>query len=167
VTRSNFRIPRVAAAALVLGGGACGGSKAGAPPEETHGINTSAARIRAISRAGCEAEQRCEPADFSDSYTSLNECVEWRVDAFPLSGQSGEEVRKCQDAVLDLAICESKAECESEGECWEFYETYVELCKRFDADDDDELSSARHVLRAFRIPRWGAVPASHFRPLAG
>jgi hypothetical protein len=154
VTRSNFRIPRVAAAALVLGGGACGGSKAATPPEDTNGINTSGARIRAISRAGCEAEQRCEPADFADSYTSLNECTEWRVDTFPLSGQSGEEVRKCQDAVLDLAVCESNVECESDLECWEFYETYVELCKSFDTDeDDDERSSDRHVLRGFRIPR--------------
>jgi hypothetical protein len=159
MTSSKFRIPRVAAAALMLGGVACDGSKDGT--DSSQGVNTSSARIRSVGRSVCEAEQRCNAADFSDSYTSVEDCTEQRTDTFPLAGQSGEDVRKCQDAILDLGVCEAHEEC-VEGElddleCLDLYVTYVQLCEVFDTDGEGEVDSSfgrnHQLLRPFRIPR--------------
>lgn len=158
MTRSNFRIPCITTAALVLGGGACGGSKASTSAEGARGVDTSSERIRAVAREICESEQRCTPADFSDSYTSVDNCVETQVESFPLSGRSGEDVQKCQDALLDLAVCYADAACDAEDEeiddaCGDLYETYADLCAGFGIVEEVDDFSRTQPSRRFRIPR--------------
>jgi hypothetical protein len=119
------------AAVLFLGCGACGDPQASTPGGSTDGIDTSTARIRAVSRAVCEETQRCNPGHFAQ-YTGLDDCVSQRVAIFPLAGMSGDDVTKCQDATLDLAACMAELSCaprrEQEEVCGDFYTKMRTLC---------------------------------------
>jgi hypothetical protein len=147
VTKTKLCSPAVAV--LILGCAACGDSQENTPGGSTDGIDTSTARVRAISHAICQEVQRCNPAIFA-MYAGLDECVSRRVAALPLAGLSGEDVQRCQDAALDLGACLTQLSCttakEQEEVCGDFHGRSKALCAEvvIDGENSDASLQSQH-----------------------
>jgi hypothetical protein len=98
-------------------------------------------RILAVSTAVSEETQRCNPTELSKLHGSVDVCIAHRAEKFPLAGQSGEDVLKCQDAVLDFAACMADLSCapreEQQAMCGALYNATHELCARFNTEQSD------------------------------
>lgn len=154
---SKLRIPRLAVAALVLGG-ACDndgdGGKSGAA-----GTNTSDARIDKLASRYCDLYAECYPEDFQDSYDDKPDCV--RTIRRDFQSYEDDYGVTCADAVLDLAECDlSASTCESDpdrfdAKCDALLAKAESACPELDIKGDDEelTQSSRPKRRSLRIPR--------------
>jgi len=163
LSESKFRIPHVAAATLLLGGAACGDDGGGTPGGSTSGVNTSSSRIRSVAASLCKQTKQCEPDDFYSNYDDVADCTQQLVDDFPLAGESGDDVKNCQDALLDFYACLAQLSCDTTdaqamAKCGDFYTSYDTLCGPL-VDSyayDGVYSGGNSPLRSkrrFRIPR--------------
>jgi hypothetical protein len=131
----KHRIPQMAAAALLLGGPACGDSNGGGTPGgSTSGVSVSSSRVEEIAKATCSQYKKCETSDFNDEFDSLADCTATYVDALDTSGDLSSEQKKCLDAFLDLYACVSTLSCtdladeDPDGKCDGPVQRYAELC---------------------------------------
>lgn len=137
-------------------GGACGddkddkgGSSSGGSDS---GIDTSASRIAAVSRALCQQYAECYADGFKEYYDSIDDCVRSYQEDVPTI--ETDEDKACLDALLDFYSCYAELGCDAEDEpaCDELDEKSDELCP------DDFLEarvqkSSRAGRGRFRIPR--------------
>ncbi len=143
---SKRSIPRFALATLTLGG-ACsdgGGGKSVRPdslqPPRTEATTTSRDDV---ATASCELTRECAPADFRESYTSIDECAQafssWVDDA-----AKGDQA--CENAILDYYGCFAELGCEAieSGEddavaaCDDQYSKLLDLCEIEEEDYVEE-----------------------------
>jgi hypothetical protein len=172
VSVAKFRIPRIAAAALVLGSTACGDDDGGPPGGSSAGVNVSRSRVRAIGRAICKQDAACrdDSEDYGDygdyGEPTVDECTSELVDDF--FSEFGEllddsDGKKCLDSLLDAYSCYATLSCASREaddleKCGAAFETYYALCDGLIGSSDysyDFSSSGRRqrVKRGLRIPR--------------
>ncbi len=137
-------IPRLALAALTLGG-ACGGDGKNSGNDaakndalEPAGQDATATRTDIVTKALCETSRQCAPADFKETYTSLDDCAKSLNDFFD-DVVKDDEV--CKDALLDYYGCIAKLSCEAGADdqsdelagCETLYDKADEVC---DLEDD-------------------------------
>lgn len=159
---STFRIPRVTAAVLLLGG-ACGGDGDGdgKPGGDGDGdamssgdgdasggsVDVSAMRIDQVARAYCAQYEECYAAEFASAYDSQTDCIDQNTaGAADYVEMYGED---CTDAMLDAIECASKLDCNEDPgtACTAFGAPLLELCP------EGLFEPVMTKSRGLRIPR--------------
>jgi hypothetical protein len=131
MSSQGFRIPRMAAALLVLGGASCDDEKTGSgtPGSGAAGTDTSNARIRRVSREVCAKQESCgwAEADGEEPLT-VSQCTEQLIQDFTSGAFSDAGGAPCIDAYLDLYECYVEAACEDEDDCNALLEAAYSQC---------------------------------------
>lgn len=144
---SKRKIPRLALAALTLGACAGGDGDGQGNPAALDALSggsqdVSQERVDAVVAAMCSQLNECVPEEFSESYTSVDECEDAAREFLEDEGDAA-----CKDAMLDFYGCFTKLTCEAalgeDGAGCETLEARVdEKCDYDDSDyDSDDYDS--------------------------
>lgn len=134
MTKSRYRIPRLAAASLVLGG-ACGDDDKG-DAHDTAGVNVSKSRIADLAKDFCANAFDCDPQGAKEEFDTEAACVASYKAYWQNYAETSSD--ECADAYLDVYACYSTAECGEEDTCDKLLIRAQDLCEdEGEASDDD------------------------------
>lgn len=145
MSEPKYRIPRMAAVVMVLGGASCDDGKGGGAA----GLNVSDQRIERVVRRLCELGFECREtrAEYEEDFGTEKECAEELISEAKADFEGLSN--KCGDAYLDYYECYLSLGCSpDEGECEELYEVMERECPDITGEDEDSFSD--HALPSLR-----------------